>query len=116
LFTWAPDREYDLVFAAFWLSHVPPDLVDGFLDKIRRAVRPGGCVVIVDQCNDIQDDAQGDMEGIVQKRRVGDGRVFAIVKVYYHPALLAGGLSRLGFDATARRVGESFFTIVGQKR
>ncbi len=116
LFAWEPEREYDLLFTAFWLSHVPPDLMDGFLDKIRRAVRPRGTVFIVDQCDDISDEAQGDMEGIFQKRRVGDGRTFTIVKVYYHPALLAAKLNQLGFEATARRIGASFFSVLGQKR
>jgi demethylmenaquinone methyltransferase/2-methoxy-6-polyprenyl-1,4-benzoquinol methylase len=32
LFTWEPDRQYDLVFCAFWLSHVPPNALDAFLD------------------------------------------------------------------------------------
>ena len=116
LFTWEPERQYDLLFAAFWLSHVPPDLMDPFLDKIRRAVRPRGTVYIVDQCNDIPDDAQRAWEGIVQKRRVGDGRVFTVVKVYYHPSLLAGRFRDFGFAARAERVGESFFSIVGPKR
>lgn len=30
LFTWEPDVEYDLVFFSFWLSHVPPELLDSF--------------------------------------------------------------------------------------
>src|SRR5919202_739009 len=49
LFTWEPDQQYDLVFCAFWLSHVPPNALDAFLDRVRRAVRPGGYLVIVDQ-------------------------------------------------------------------
>ena len=81
-----------------------------------RGVMAGGIVFIVDQCDDIRDDAQGDTEGIFQKRRVGDGRVFTIVKVYYHPALLAARLNQFGFDAAAQRIGESFFSICGQKR
>ena len=116
LFHWEPDRQYDLLFAGFWLSHVPPDFMDDFLHKIRCAVRLGGIVFIVDQCNDIRDDPQGDTEGIFQIRRVGDGRLFRIVKVYYHPALLATRLSQFGFDARGWRVGESFFSVLGKKR
>lgn len=117
LFGWAPERQYDLLFAGFWVSHVPPAMVDPFLDTVRAAVRPGGTAFIVDQCNDISDDAQRiEWEGIVQTRRVRDGRTFSIVKVYYHPSLLAARLSRFGFDAHGRRVGESFFSLVGRKR
>ncbi len=116
LFTWEPDRQYDMLFAAFWLSHVPPDRMDLFLCKVERAVCSGGTVFLVDQCNDIRDDPQGDRQGIFQRRRLSDGRRFRIIKVYYHPALLAARLGHLGFDATAERVGESFFSILGQKR
>src|ERR671937_936206 len=49
LFSWEPDRQYDLVFCAFWLSHVPPDALDAFLDTLRRAVRSGGAPGIGDQ-------------------------------------------------------------------
>ncbi len=116
LFAWQPARDYDFLFAAFWLSHVPPTLLDNFLDTLRRAVRPGGQVFVVDQCNDIADDAQGEREGIFERRTVGDGRTFTIVKVYYHPMLLAKKFNRDGFETTARREGESFFTILGQRR
>lgn len=116
LFHWEPDRQYDFVFAGFWLSHVPPDAMEDFLAKVRRAVSSTGTVMFVDQCNDIPDDPQGEAEGILQRRRVADGRIFTIVKVYYHPGLLGAALCRLGFNVEARRVGESFFSIVARKR
>jgi demethylmenaquinone methyltransferase/2-methoxy-6-polyprenyl-1,4-benzoquinol methylase len=48
LFTWEPDAEYDLVFFSFWLSHVPPELLESFLTKVSKSVRVGGQVFIVD--------------------------------------------------------------------
>ena len=42
LFAWQPIREYDLVFFAFWLSHVPPEQLGSFLDKVAHAIRPAG--------------------------------------------------------------------------
>ena len=115
LFEWKPEREYDFVFMAFWLSHVPPDLMDTFLDKVRAAVHPGGKVFIVDQCEDFRDRPVPQREGIRETRRIPDGRSFTIVKVYYHPALLANGLTRFGFDASGERVGDSFFFIRGTR-
>lgn len=42
LFNWEPNTEYDLVFFSFWLSHVPPNLVDSFLKKsIKRRTEVG---------------------------------------------------------------------------
>lgn len=115
LFEWKPQREYDLVFMAFWLSHVPPDLMGNFLDKVRAAVHPGGRVFIVDQCEDFRDRPLPQREGIRETRSILDGRIFTIVKVYYHPALLANKLTHFGFDANGERVGDSFFFIRGTK-
>src|SRR5687768_234929 len=49
LFTWEPTEQYDLVFFAFWLSHVPPSRLDTWLATVLRAVRPGGSLVVVDE-------------------------------------------------------------------
>ena len=92
------------------------DLLDGFLRRIGRAVRRDGRIFLVDQCNDIADDAQGTQEGILQRRSVADGRTFTIVKVYYHPMLLAKKFGEYGFEAAAQREGESFFTICGRRK
>jgi ubiquinone/menaquinone biosynthesis C-methylase UbiE len=116
LFQWEPERRYDLVFMGFWLSHVPPDRLDNFLDKARRAVRAGGNIFVVDQCEDLRDRPPPNREGIYEKRRAADGRTFTVVKVYYHPALVADRLKHFAFEATSRRIGDSFFTIVGTRR
>ena len=116
LFEWEPERAYDFVFMAFWLSHVPPDLMDNFLDKVRAAVHPGGKIFIVDQCEDFRDRPLPQREGIRETRSISDGRIFTIVKVYYHPALLANRLTHFGFDASGERVGDSFFFILGTRQ
>lgn len=109
LFEWEPRHQYDLVFFAFWLSHVPPDLLDPFLFKVRRAVRPGGHLFIVDQCDDLPDDPPPEREGLLEIRRLADGRAFTIVKVYYHPTLLACRMRQLGFQAEAERISPFFY-------
>ena len=45
LFSWVPDRHYDLVFFGFWLSHVPPAELGPFWDLVRACLRPGGRAV-----------------------------------------------------------------------
>jgi len=114
LFEWEPHQEYDLVFFAFWLSHVPPELVDVFLVKVRDAVRLNGHLFIVDQCDDLPDYSIPEREGIFETRRLSDGRAFTIVKVYYHPGALVNRVRRLSFQADARRVGP-FFYLEGTK-
>lgn len=112
LFEWAPEQEYDLVFFAFWLSHVPPDLADTFLAKVCSAVRPGGHLFIIETCDEY-DGVPGfsfvGREGIFEERRLPDGRTFKVVKVFYHPRLLAERVKRLGFEASAERVETIFY-------
>lgn len=116
LFRWIPDRAYDLVFAGFWLSHVPPELLDEFLSKVQRATRSGGRFIAVDQCADWREDPPPTRDGIRERRAVADGRTFTIVKVYHGPAALADTLERLGFEARTEAIGESFFLLSGVRR
>jgi 2-polyprenyl-3-methyl-5-hydroxy-6-metoxy-1,4-benzoquinol methylase len=122
LFQWSPHQEYDLVFLAFWLSHVPPDLANAFLTKVCTAVRPKGHLFIIDQCNAYDarpEDMSGFLhvsrEGIFEERKLSDGRTFRIVKVFYHPRLLAEQVKQRGFDVTTERVGERLFYLSGTR-
>jgi len=109
LFQWTPRQQYDLVFFAFWLSHVPPDSLDVFLIKVRNDVRPGGHMFVIDQCDDLPDHPLPKREGMFEERTLSDGRTFTIVKVFYHPALLAERVRQLGFEAMAERVDAIFY-------
>ena len=42
LFSWQPDQDYDVVFFAFWLSHVPESDTYRFWRSVHDALRPGG--------------------------------------------------------------------------
>jgi hypothetical protein len=48
LFGWRPDRRYDVVFFAFWLSHVPPERFESFWALVAECLTPGGRVFFVD--------------------------------------------------------------------
>jgi ubiquinone/menaquinone biosynthesis C-methylase UbiE len=116
LFQWEPTQEYDLVFFAFWLSHVPPEALDAFLEKVCRAVRPGGHLVIVDQCAPSEEDRLVAKDGIYAVRPLRDGRTFTIVKVFYDLALLQGKLIHMGFEAEAHELGGTFFFLSALRR
>jgi demethylmenaquinone methyltransferase/2-methoxy-6-polyprenyl-1,4-benzoquinol methylase len=117
LFSWRPARRYDVVFFSFWLSHVPPARFDSFWSMVAAALVPGGRVFFLDNA--------GPFEAIVpkfpllkhegpvrapwvssmvsdgvNKRRLGDGRTFHVVKVFYEPADLEARLARLGWSAS----------------
>jgi demethylmenaquinone methyltransferase/2-methoxy-6-polyprenyl-1,4-benzoquinol methylase len=115
LFEWQPESEYDLVMFGFWISHVPPELLDGFLAKVKQALRVGGWVFIVDQPLGVVDELTPLTEGFVQPRTLSDGRTFNIVKIFYDPAVLRDKLVALGFDQTSVSVGEHFFHLSGTR-
>jgi SAM-dependent methyltransferase len=116
LFAWEPDEEFDLVFFAFWLSHVPRDLLSGFLDRVRRAVRPGGQVFLMDEPASGHPLSGPSEEGVYQRRTVEDGREFRIVKVYYDPADIRGQLQQRGFEPVEMMVGNYFFFLNSRLR
>ncbi len=112
-----PDRQVDAVFTGFWLSHVPRDRLTGFLELVRRWLKPGGTYAFIDSLFDPQSSAAGhptpgDDRSV---RRLDDGREFTIVKVYYEPEDLARALSRAGFeDVSVTTTGRFFLTGVAE--
>jgi ubiquinone/menaquinone biosynthesis C-methylase UbiE len=116
LFAWEPDGKDDLVFFAFWLSHVPPERLPTFLDRVARAVRPGGRVFLVDEPAEGSRFSGPTGENLQQTRTLGDGRRFSIVKVYYDPAVIREELARRGFEQFEVVTGETFFYLSGTYR
>lgn len=115
LFAWEPAQTYDLVGFGFWLSHVPPDQLDAFLDKVARATRPGGRLFIVDSLranfSSAKDHAAYEPESIHHTRKLNDGREFVIYKVFYEPDVLRETLAAHGFQAEVR-ITEHYFIYV----
>jgi ubiquinone/menaquinone biosynthesis C-methylase UbiE len=116
LFSWQPSSQYDLVMFAFWLSHVPPDRLDSFLEMVRRAVRPGGRIFMVDEPAQTKDTLPTTNDGILQPRTLHNGQQFTIVKMYYDPALLKDKLTALDFEAVTYHLGDYFFYLAGQRK
>jgi demethylmenaquinone methyltransferase/2-methoxy-6-polyprenyl-1,4-benzoquinol methylase len=114
IFTWEPEPEetYDLVFFSFWLSHVPPEHVAAFLSKVRRCLRPGGQVFIIDSRPEQSGTAKNNPlradEHIYRTRILNDGSTHTIVKVFYEPDELRQHLKRAGLEADAH-ITEHYF-------
>jgi len=115
LFSWEPAQEYDLVFFAFWLSHVPPEVLDTFLAKIRGAVRSGGRMVIIDQYAPTNEDQLVAKEDIYATRPLRDGRTFTIVKVFYDLNTLQEKLAYMGFEVTIERLNSIAFFLSARR-
>jgi 2-polyprenyl-3-methyl-5-hydroxy-6-metoxy-1,4-benzoquinol methylase len=109
LFEWEPTGQYDLVFFAFWLSHVPEARLDGFLERVKRAVKPDGQVYILDEPRDTKN-VIPTVEN-TQARTLNDGRTFTIVKEYYDPQALGARMKKLGFYSVEIDRGDFFFHL-----
>jgi demethylmenaquinone methyltransferase/2-methoxy-6-polyprenyl-1,4-benzoquinol methylase len=98
---WAePDRQVDGLFLGFWLSHVPRVRLADFLALAHRWLKPGGRLAFIDSR---PDEVSGAADHPLPAedlavRRLGDGREFRIVKVFYEPLQLTAALRATGFD------------------
>ena len=52
LFSWTPERAFDVVFFSFWLSHVPRGRFASFWDLVRSCLTPHGRVFFIDNRDD----------------------------------------------------------------
>jgi demethylmenaquinone methyltransferase/2-methoxy-6-polyprenyl-1,4-benzoquinol methylase len=119
LFTWEPAERYDLLHASFWLSHVPPDLLEEHLAVMRRAIRPGGRLFLVDS-RQVSTSTSADQpipgSGWTMARRLNDGRTFRIVKRYYDPEWMQATLTDAGFEVTVHTTHTYFWYATGVRR
>lgn len=105
LFDWVPEDQYDTVFFAFWLSHVPPSRFSAFWSMVRSALKPGGRAVFLDDSL-----AKAEIEERVLphpgvptvRRRLADGTEYAVVKVFYEASELVGQLGALSWESVVR--------------
>lgn len=115
LFKWQPSQQYDLVFFANWLSHVPPRRLDAFLATVARAIQPGGSVAMVDQYAPMEEDreisVQTEEGAIYAKRSLLNGQTYLIVKVFYELQTLENLLDSLGFGVTIQKLDDIFFFL-----
>ena len=103
LFSWRPQRRYDLVFFSFWLSHVPPERFAAFWALVRDCLAPGGRVYLIDSryapASTARDHQLEGHDATQVTRQLNDGRAYRIVKVFYTPERLNAALAAVGWRA-----------------
>ena len=115
LFTWEPDRRYDVVFMGFWLSHVPAGRFGSFWALVAAALAPDGRVFFADDGYRTPDELiEGPGSSTIQ-RRIPDGTAYRIVKVPHEPAELERQLRSLGWDITVTPTAGPFFWGAGNR-
>jgi SAM-dependent methyltransferase len=113
LFSWRPDRRYDVVFFGFWLSHVPRDRVAAFWSLVDQSLEPGGRVFFVDDAfRPPEELIEGESSTTIQ-RRLGNGAGYRAVKVPYSPADLELQLASLGWQFTVTQTSGPFYWGAG---
>src|SRR5204862_1615704 len=113
LFTWVPDRRYDVVFFGFWLSHVPPERFESFWSLVSDCLETGGRVFFVDDGYRTPDELISGPSSSIIRRRVNDGTSYRAVKVPYEPKRLEERLAGLGWRVTVTQTSGPFFGGVG---
>jgi 2-polyprenyl-3-methyl-5-hydroxy-6-metoxy-1,4-benzoquinol methylase len=122
LFSWHPRAQYDAVFLGFWISHLPSAALDPFLLLMASALKPGGCLAILDGQRDgkLRSATQGigtsRLDDETEVRTLNDGRRFRVVKRYDDPRDLAERLERAGLDAQVGASGEQFLYALAFSR
>lgn len=107
VFEWRPPRRYDVVFFAFWLTHVPPARFAAFWSTVAAALAPGGRVCFVDSLSREREDERvlPNQATPTVWRRLRDGSDRRVVKVYYSPAELEARVAELGWTASVHEAG-----------
>jgi demethylmenaquinone methyltransferase/2-methoxy-6-polyprenyl-1,4-benzoquinol methylase len=117
LFDYRPVGRYDLIFAGYWLSHVPAGRFQPFWSMLRDALAPNGRVVMVDdgvRAADGTEQFADDPTGGGAHRQLADGREFTIIKMTYTPRDLEARLADIGWRATVTLLTPATYVLSAQ--
>ncbi|KAB7767245.1 class I SAM-dependent methyltransferase [Xanthomonas maliensis] len=118
LFQWQATQTYDAVVFAFWISHVPRELLPQFLHQVAGALHVGGKFFFVD--NLPKPEARSPhvvgVEGQLMQRRLRNGKVSTIVKNYYTTSELHAACSAAGLEVAIGQTPTFFQYGVGVRR
>jgi SAM-dependent methyltransferase len=113
LFTWKPDRRYDVVFFGFWISHVPAERFAAFWSLVADCLNPGGRVFFADDAYRTPDELVEGPSSSTIRRQVPGGTAYRLVKVPYQPADLERRLRQLGWDIEVTATAGPFYWGAG---
>jgi SAM-dependent methyltransferase len=115
LFTWKPDRRYDVVFFGFWLSHVPAERFASFWSLVADCLEPEGRVFFADDAYRTPEELTEGPSSSTIRRQIPDGTAYRLVKVPYQPADLERRLRQLGWQIEVRSTAGPFYWGAGSR-
>ena len=115
LFTWKPDRRYDVVFFGFWLSHVPAERLASFWSLVADCLKPKGRVFFADDAYRSPDELVEGPSSSTIRRQIPDGTAYRLVKVPHQPADLERRLRQLGWHIKVTSTAGPFYWGAGSR-
>jgi SAM-dependent methyltransferase len=115
LFTWKPDRRYDVVFFGFWLSHVPAERFASFWSLVADCLKPQGRVFFADDAYRTPDELVEGPSSSTIRRQIPDGTAYRLVKVAHRPAELERQLRQLGWRIKVTSTAGPFYWGAGSQ-
>ena len=115
LFSWHPDRLYDVVFIGFWLSHVPAERFESFWSMVADCLKPQGRVFFADDAYRTPAELVEGPSSSTIRRQVPDGTAYRLVKVPHQPEDLERRLRQLGWDITVTATAGPFYWGAGRR-
>ena len=115
LFTWRPDRLYDVVFMGFWLSHVPAERFESFWSLVADCLEPAGRVFFADDAYRTPDELVEGPSSSTIRRQVPGGTAYRLVKMPHRPADLERQLRQLGWDIKVTSTAGPFYWGAGRR-
>ena len=109
IFSWKPERRYDVVFFGFWLSHVPPERFESFWSLVGDCLAPDGRVFFADDGYRTPDELVHGESSPVIRRTLDDGSEHRIIKTPHDAAGLQALLDRLGWKIEVRETSAIFY-------
>ena len=113
LFSWKPDRRYDVVFSGFWLSHVPAERFESFWSLVADYLEPSGRVFFADDAYRTPDELVEGASSSTIRRQIPDGTTYRLVKMPHRPADLERQLRQLGWDIKVTSTAGPFYWGAG---
>lgn len=118
IFSFKPDKLYDLVFFSFWLSHVPPDKFNSFWQLVSNSLKKNGRVFFIDSLKHETPKPKSNSqkpEDITSLRNLKSGKEFKIIKIFYQPQKLSQKLQKLGWQVKVKSTPNFFIYGFGRK-
>ena len=115
LFSWRPDRRYDVVFFGFWLSHVPAGRFESFWSMVADCLKPHGRVFFADDAYRTPAELVEGASSSTIRRQLPDGAAYRLVKVPHQPEELERQLRQLGWDIKVTATAGPFYWGAGRR-